>query len=1532
MSAMKQYLMWLWLIATVLTTGPARAFDNGINDLHGGTPAPPGGSGGPPGPGPGPDGGPGSGDPVAIYTGQYFLNTTDFEIPGRMPLRVRRFYRSGSSYQGMFGRGWNLEFNERILVLATNGNLVLRRNGTARDEFNRTGASTFVSAVGGFETIVRKDDGTYLLSDRFGSLRRYESDGTLVEVADRHGNQLLFKYAEGGKLPINAISDHSHITNAILVARDYRLTRMELAFSNRLTGRFIEFSYDSNGRVTQATDFTGRAWKYSYDDQGFGNLLSVTTPSTEAYPSGLSTRYSYTVTNHCMETVIDKSGNTVVSNRYDALGRVIRQTWGTATWGFAYPNATDRWETNGNGHRILRIFDAAGNMKERREYTAGLRPGEPAFHSLRFEYTAGQQGSKTVYPAGNVFLSRYDDRGNLIETRLKAADGADSPADVVTRMTYEPRFSAIKSSLGPRGDQTTYHYDYEDPASGSARGDLVKVEFPAQNAVPVTLAYSYTPFGQIAWMTNEVGMVTRFVYEEATGYMLQRIEAFGTTSAATNVFTYDVRGNLITVTDPNGNTTTHRYDALDRLVEVTAPAPQRSITRFAYTGNGKPSRVERQTGEVSRPWKRTDYSYDTLDRLVSISDDLGLRLTQGYDGNGNIARVMDAGSNVTSFVHDERNLLWRSTDALSNTMSLFYTPNGMLSRKLDGRSNATSYAYDSYDRVIAVTNADGAVERYVRDLAGNTAARLSRTGRWTTNTLDSLGRLASLRYPDGAQVTYDYDAAGRAIRVVATNGVWSFGYDVLGRRVAATNSHGRITRYLYDRAGNLSQLVYPDGTFLRYAHDTLNRLTNVTYGAARTVASLTYDLLGRRTSLNFGNGTRAAYTYDSGDRITEILHQPAGGGAPLARFNTTFDAVGNPLTQDIVGTESSGRSLFEYDRAHQLTRAQYPAGGRLGSFSVSYDRAGNRSQVNAGSVSGYTVNNRNQYTSVGGQPYTYNANGALTGDGTWTFGHDDEDLLQQAAGPGITARYEYDPFHRRISKNVNGVVRQFVYNETGDLPMLLAETDPSGAAQAKYVIYGLSPLAMIVGDNVFGLHCDLLERPVLATDAGGAVAWRGTFSAFSEGGVAANSTVQQPLRTPGQYSDAETGLNYNMARYYSPKLGRFLTEDPAVEADSPLFAQVQDRNAYAYVRNNPMTGIDPNGQSVFFIVCSAGLPVCSAALFCSLNVGACSGGVICSANIGACSAALACSGNAGAGCSASLVACSANVAAACSGTAGGVCSGAVVCSAQLGSGAAACSGSILACSAQAGWVGASACSGNLAGVCSAQAGLVGASACSAQLVGICSAQVGAGGAACSAQAAGACSGQFGPGVSLCSSQMGGACSLQWGPGYSGCSAQLQGCSADASCKNASLPSRSNEHWALASHPPSEPPSVGGWWAQRAPDGRLEVRLVAKGAQGFKLHAQGQGGEEGRYLLTSGSAAAGGVIEFSGYLPASVESKSLRLTLDSASGKTLEFGPIAVPETAPAKVTSPSPGRSVILALFLNLTALLGCIGLPFRLG
>ncbi|WP_105291228.1 RHS repeat-associated core domain-containing protein, partial [Escherichia sp. MOD1-EC6147] len=63
---------------------------------------------------------------------------------------------------------------------------------------------------------------------------------------------------------------------------------------------------------------------------------------------------------------------------------------------------------------------------------------------------------------------------------------------------------------------------------------------------------------------------------------------------------------------------------------------------------------------------------------------------------------------------------------------------------------------------------------------------------------------------------------------------------------------------------------------------------------------------------------------------------------------------------------------------------------------------------------------------------------------------------------------------------------------------------------------------------------------------------------------------EQPLRLPGQYYDEETGLHYNLFRYYAPECGRFISQDPIGLAGG--------LNLYAYAPN-PLLWIDPLGLS-----------------------------------------------------------------------------------------------------------------------------------------------------------------------------------------------------------------------------------------------------------------------------------------------------------------------------------------------------------------
>jgi len=134
-----------------------------------------------------------------------------------------------------------------------------------------------------------------------------------------------------------------------------------------------------------------------------------------------------------------------------------------------------------------------------------------------------------------------------------------------------------------------------------------------------------------------------------------------------------------------------------------------------------------------------------------------------------------------------------------------------------------------------------------------------------------------------------------------------------------------------------------------------------------------------------------------------------------------------------------------------------------------------------------------------------------------------------------------------------------------------------------------SPLAALeqAGDSrsadIYWYHTDLNSAPLEVTDAAGNLCWSGQYDTFGklQGQTVAGAAkrqgaqYQQPLRYAGQYQDDESGLHYNLFRYYEPEVGRFTTQDP-IGLRGGL-------NLYQYAPN-PLIWVDPlglSGDSVF---------------------------------------------------------------------------------------------------------------------------------------------------------------------------------------------------------------------------------------------------------------------------------------------------------------------------------------------------------------
>jgi len=166
------------------------------------------------------------------------------------------------------------------------------------------------------------------------------------------------------------------------------------------------------------------------------------------------------------------------------------------------------------------------------------------------------------------------------------------------------------------------------------------------------------------------------------------------------------------------------------------------------------------------------------------------------------------------------------------------------------------------------------------------------------------------------------------------------------------------------------------------------------------------------------------------------------------------------------------------------------------------------------------------------------------------------------------ASYAYDSQNRRISKTVAGVTTHYIYDLNNQL---IAETLADGTPLRDYFYLEGQPLAVREYQNNPGLYYflnDHLGTPQQLVSPSGTVVWQAAYLPYGEAQVQ-TSTVANNLRFPGQYFDAETGLQYNWNRYYDPETGRYISADPIGLAGG--------LNLYAYVGGNPINYIDPDG-------------------------------------------------------------------------------------------------------------------------------------------------------------------------------------------------------------------------------------------------------------------------------------------------------------------------------------------------------------------
>ena len=423
--------------------------------------------------------------------------------------------------------------------------------------------------------------------------------------------------------------------------------------------------------------------------------------------------------------------------------------------------------------------------------------------------------------------------------------------------------------------------------------------------------------------------------------------------------------------------------------------------------------------------------------------------------------------------------------------------------------------------------------------------------------------------------------------------------NALGQVIKETQD-GRTVEHKYDERSQLSNIVSALGGNITYGYDIKGAVNHISAGMSGKrkpwEANIAYDRFGRETSRMMPGCVENTMHYDSIGRPAHqrvrhngrTLYDKSYTWGDNLRLLRTFDTInGRNVRYDYDAFGSLSGAVFGdgsrqwrnpdamgnvYDSPDQTDRI-YGRGGQLREdrkWRYYYDSHGNLVLKTMRRMEPLrNVEARDEFLAwqSGDYAYTWQGNGMLSSvtrpDGkTVTFRYDALGRLIEKVFDGRVYRYLWDgdvilhEWDYAESDRPNTVV-----TETGEVT--LDRPEPvENLITWVYDSDSYVPTAKIVGDRHYSIISDYIGRPVQAYDDNGNVVWQANYDIYGNLRNLHGSRQFIPFRQLGQYEDEETGLYYNRFRYYDPKIGNYISQDPIrLAGNNPtLYGYVGDCN------------------------------------------------------------------------------------------------------------------------------------------------------------------------------------------------------------------------------------------------------------------------------------------------------------------------------------------------------------------------------------